>query len=290
MKRKRANGLMMLVFIALVFGSSGLNADNTITPGIELFESRQYGQAQNVFKQLVSANETDAAAQYYLGRTYFVLCGYSQAINHLERAVELENKQPDYYFWLGRAYGEKAQRAGVFKQAGLAKKIRKAFEQAVALNPKYVEARIGLGNFYAQAPRFMGGGIDKATEQAAALADLDVLKSELLRARILEEEKEPDRAEASYKVLEQRYGFSSSAFDLYGDYGKFLLRRGRFDEAIDILRKQTALRPENLSALFNLAAAYKAAGRSQDAAAEYAKAAKINPKCTPPKKQYAKEE
>jgi tetratricopeptide (TPR) repeat protein len=287
---RHTSPLAWLTIAALLLVPAGPRADDSATDGIQLFERQHYDEARRILKQTVAANAADPVGQYYLGRTYFMLCAYDQAIMHLERAVDLGKDEADYYFWLGRAYGEKAQRSGVLKQAGLAKKIRAAFEQAVALDARHAEARTGLGNFYAQAPRFMGGGLDKATEQANALVALDPFKSGLLSARILEEQKEPDRAEAIYKKLEERYGNSASAFDLYGDYGKFLLRQGDIDRAIGKLEKQVALKADSLSAHFNLAAAYKAAGRSQDATNEYARAAKINPRCEPPKKQYRKKE
>jgi tetratricopeptide (TPR) repeat protein len=287
---RRISALVLLTIAVFASVPPGSRADETVTRGARLFERQRYEEAEKVLKKSVAANAADAAGQYYLGRTYFMLCDYEQAITHLERAVNLDKNQSDYYFWLGRAYGEKAQRSGVFKKAGLAKKIRAAFEQAVALDSKHVEARAGLGNFYAQAPRFMGGGIDKATEQAKALAALNPLKGGLLNARILEEQKKRDRAEATYRELEVRYGNSPGAFDLYGEYGKFLLRQGRVDDAIGKLEKQVVLKSGNISAHFNLAAAYRAAGRSQEATNEYARAAKINPKCKPVKKQYTNKE
>lgn len=289
-RRRRMSPRLLFMIAIFISVTPGPRADDSVTKGIQLFERQQYEEAEKVLRQTIAANASDATGQYYLGRTYFMLCDYEQAIMHLERAADSGKNQADHYFWLGRAYGEKAQRSGVFKQAGLAKKIRAAFEQAVALDSKHVDARTGLGNFYAQAPRFMGGGIDKATEQAKALVALNPLKGGLLSARILEEQKEPDRAEAAYEKLEERYGNSPGAFDLYGEYGKFLLREGRIADAIGKLEKQVALKPGSISGHFNLAAAYKAAGRSQDAANEYAKAAKINPRCEPPKKQYRNKE
>ena len=274
---------MLLMLGSLVFVVFVCKADDPLTKGIDLFQHQQYREAKKVLEQVVAANESNAASQYYLGRTYLMLCDYDQAITHLQRAVDLEGHQPDYYYWLGRAYGEKTKRSGLLKQAGLAKRVRAAFEQAVTLDPNNVAARAALGNFYAQAPGFMGGGIDKATEQAAALMRLDPLQGELLQARILEERKKPNATEALYKKLETRYGASPGAFDLYGQYGKFLLRQGHSGDAISKLKKQLSLEPGDISAYFDLAAAYEAAGRSREAAAEYQKAAQINPACKPPK-------
>lgn len=260
-------------------------ADDPLTKGIDLFRHRQYREAEKVLAQVVTANESNAVGHYYLGRTYFMLCDYDQAITHLQQAIDLDSRQSRYDYWLGRAYGEKTRRSGLLRQAGLAKKVRAAFEQAVTLDPNNVAARAALGNFYAQAPGFMGGGIDKAAEQAVALTALDALQGELLKARILEEQKKPNDAEAAYKKLEEHYGNSPSASDIYGQYGKFLLRQDRPDDAIGKLQKQVQLEPNDLSAYFDLAAAYEAAGRSQEAAAEYQKAARINPACKPPNKR-----
>ena len=281
----RVPGTCVALLIAMsVSPPFGLRADDTLSDGAQLFERQQYQDAKTVLEQRISKNPADAGAQYFLGRTYFMLCDYERAIEHLNRAVNLDKTQPDYYFWLGRAYGEKAQRSGLLKQAVLANKIRSAFERAVVLDSAHAEARTGLGNFYAQAPGFMGGSLDAAAEQAQALTLLDPLKGGLLSARILEEQKDPVAAEATYKELEKRYGNLPGASRLYGAYGKFLLRQRRIDDAIAKLEKQVTLEPSKLSAHFNLAAAFEAAGRSRDAADEYAKAAKMNPTCKPPKK------
>ncbi len=281
----RARGVCVALLIAMsVSAPFGLRADATLPDAVRLFERQQYDDARTVLEQRLSKNPADAVTQYFLGRAYFMLCDYERAIEHLNRAVDLDKKQPDYYFWLGRAYGEKAQRSGLLKQAVLANKIRAAFERAVALDSGHAEARNGLGNFYAQAPGFMGGSLDAAAEQAQALTVLDPLKGGLLSARILEEQKDPVAAEMTYAELEKRYGHLPGASYLYAAYGKFLLRQRRIGDAIAKLETQVTLEPGKLSAHFNLAAAFEAAGRSRDAADQYAKAAKINPTCKPPKK------
>lgn len=288
--RSQLGPLVLCVLGTLASVIAGPRVDEALTRGVQRFERQQYREAKEVFKQIVAANATDAAGLYYLGRTYFALCDYDQAITHLQRAADLERSRSDYHFWLGRAYGEKARRSSVIKQAGLAKKVKGAFEEAVALDPNNAEARTALGNFYAQAPGFMGGGIDKATEQARALTALDPLKGELLRARILEEQKKAGDAEATYRKLEDHYGNSAGASDLYGAYGSFLLRQGRPGDAIEKLRNRVARGPGDASAHLDLAAAYAAAGRPREAVDEYQKAAEIGPMCKPEKMRNASEE
>lgn len=71
------------------------------------------------------------------------------------------------------AYANEGQKSGMFGAARYASKTKDEFEKAVALNPKYVEARFGLVQFYASAPGIMGGSYDKAFEQAKEIKAID---------------------------------------------------------------------------------------------------------------------
>src|SRR5258706_8281578 len=88
------------------------------------------------------------------------------AIGILEKAVAQSPKSAEAHFFLGSAYAAKAQESGMFSAASYASKVKDEFGTAVALNPKYVDARYGLVQLYAAAPGIMGGSFEKAFEQA----------------------------------------------------------------------------------------------------------------------------
>jgi tetratricopeptide (TPR) repeat protein len=71
------------------------------------------------------------------------------------------------HYALGRVYGQQAMTASVFKMPGLAAKTKEQFVKAVALDPRFFEARMGLAQFYLIAPGFAGGSTSKARELAA---------------------------------------------------------------------------------------------------------------------------
>src|SRR4051812_34732486 len=79
------------------------------------------------------------------------------AIQIMEKAVAQYPNSAEAHCYLSVAYGSKGQQAGLLHAAGLAGKARVECEKAVALNPKYVEARFGLAQFYAAAPGVVGG-------------------------------------------------------------------------------------------------------------------------------------
>ena len=61
-----------------------------------------------------------------------------------------------------------------------------------------------LGEFYAEAPGIIGGGKDKARQQADALMSLDPAIGHWVLARIAEKEKDPAKAESEYRARSRR--------------------------------------------------------------------------------------
>src|SRR3982750_4798012 len=71
------------------------------------------------------------------------------AVSLLEKAVAQSPNSAEAHYYLGGAYGAKAQQGGMFGAMSIAGKVKEEFEKAVALNPRYVDARFGLVEFYA---------------------------------------------------------------------------------------------------------------------------------------------
>lgn len=160
-----------------------LAASEAIAPGVQLFESRRFEEARKFFAPYVAKNSRDADAAYYLGRTLFALGRFEPAANQLEKAVEIRPNS-DTLLWLGRAYGQYAMQASLFKQAGLAKKCKAAWERAVALDPNNLNVREDLIQYYLRAPGFMGGSLEKAREQAVEIKKRDAVRGSLAAATI----------------------------------------------------------------------------------------------------------
>ena len=148
----------------------------------------------------ISANSRDAESNNLLCRAYFELEDWDRGISHCERAANLDPQNALYHLWLGRIYGEKADRAGFLKAAGLVKKVRSSFERAVELDPRNSEARSALAEFYVEAPGIVGGGKDKAREQAEALQPLSPAASHYVLGRIAEKNKDNGLAEREYRA------------------------------------------------------------------------------------------
>ena len=125
------------------------------------------------------ANPNNAELAYWLGRSYYELRDYDNAITNGEKSVELDPKNSDYHLWLGRAYGGKADREHSFF---LAKKVKKEFEDAVAANPSNIAARRDLEEFDIDAPWVVGGSKDEAKAQVDAIAAIDPVQGHLAQS------------------------------------------------------------------------------------------------------------
>ena len=252
------------------------SAHNSLTgQGVALYMARRYAEAKDTLLKAVAANPRDAEARAYLGQVYSD-DGHDPdaAAAALEEAVRLEPQRSLYHQWLGSAYGDQADKAGVFKGPGFAKKCRMEFEKAVALDPNDVEARDSLMQFYSQAPGIVGGGMDKARAQAAAITKLDPSRGFLAEASIAEREKDAEKAESFYRKALSAARDKGKA---YGELGRFLLKTKRNDEAVALFRQHVKDAPSDPAAHDDLADALMAQGQADEALAEYRRALELDP-------------
>src|SRR5215212_1406296 len=137
----------------------------SVEAGRRAFEAGQYAAAKAQLGAVARADPKNGAAAFYLGRVALMETNYDEAQRWLERAVAAAPRTAEYRVHLATAYGQQAARGSKFKGFGLAKKARAELEQAVALDPNSVDARIALVQFYLVAPGIVGGSADKARAQ-----------------------------------------------------------------------------------------------------------------------------
>lgn len=92
-------------------------------------------EAVDAFEAAVNADSTSYSAHYYLGWAFNELEQYSKAIAPLDKARQLNPKDPSVNFELGWAYDRSEDFA----------KASELFETAVTLKPDYSEAWFELG-------------------------------------------------------------------------------------------------------------------------------------------------
>jgi tetratricopeptide (TPR) repeat protein len=237
--QRHRNRLLPIVLAAL-----------TVTAAAEspaaLLAAGRADDAIQTLRQQIGRSPNDAEAHNLLCRAYFELEEWDRSISACERAVNLASTNSLYHLWLGRAFGEKADRVSFFSAAGIAKKVRTEFERAVELDPKSWEARSDLAEFYLEAPGIVGGGKDKARAQADAIAPLKPAIAHYLLGRIAEKNKNNASAEREYRAaIDASQGGAHAWLNL----ALFYRHTSRFDEmeqALHTMESRPLDRPESL--------------------------------------------
>jgi tetratricopeptide (TPR) repeat protein len=183
------------------------------------------GRMNDAISVLLTRN--DAESMHLLSRAYYATEHWDEAVKCGERAVTLRPGDAYYHLWLAREYGEKAANANPMTAAAQARKARSEFERAVQLDPASVEARLDLAQYYTEAPVIIGGGLDKARDQAVQVAKQNPAKSHLILARIAGKEKQFQEAESQ---LRQAIGEARDPAEYWLELARFYRLQGRPDD------------------------------------------------------------
>jgi len=170
----------------------------------------------------------------------------------------------NYWMWLGRAYGEKADNSNFLSAYGWAKKARSAFERAASADPRNVPALTDLAEFYAAAPSIVGGGTDKARQTATQLATLDAAKSHWVYAKIAEHDDDWATAERELKEAARLSGNGSYWLNLAFDYSK----QKRWDDMDAAVQQALTSKTRPVEAYYNAATDYLRVKRNLPQAAD----------------------
>jgi tetratricopeptide (TPR) repeat protein len=240
MKSRSFSSLIIFIFSPLL-----LPVYSATSPQ-ELLAAGRVDEAIQILEQQISHSAADAESNNLLCRAYYMIEEWDRGIAACERAVQLDPQKSLYHLWLGRVYGEKADRAGSLSALGLAKKVRVSFERAVEVDPKNWEARVDLAEFYFSAPGIVGGGKDKARAQADALLPLNPGMAHWVLARIAAKEKDNAGAEREYRAA---IAASHSGARAWFELASFFFHANRLDEMEQALRTMESSpvdRPDSL--------------------------------------------
>lgn len=232
-------------FLVLLMLIASLTASVADTPQ-DMLTAGRIDEAIATLNSRLSTAPSDAESSNLLCRAYYALDDWDRAESSCRKATALDPDNSRFHLWLGRVYGEKADRVNFLSAAGLAGKVRGEFERAVQLDPKDLDARLDLAEFYLSAPGIVGGGEQKARQQAQAIGAINPAREHWVYARIAERKDDAATAEREYhQYIDLSHGDSEAWLNL----ALFLRRRKRFDEmeqAIVKLSQAPMMKPDVL--------------------------------------------
>ena len=230
------------VLLLLPLAASTIGADPAVSELLSL------GRMNDAIAVL--GTRTDPQSMHLLSRVYYATERWDDAVRYGERAVSLRPDDAYYHLWLAREYGEKAANSNPLTAATLARKAKNEFERAVQLDPSNVEARLDLAQYYTEAPAIMGGGLDKARDQAVEVAKENSAKSHLILARIAMKEKQFPAAE---NQLRQAIREANNPAEYWLALAEFYRVRGRPDDMQKAVQSAVALPNRSAETFFDAA-------------------------------------
>ena len=206
--------------VLLILAGSALASVGEPTP-MDLLKSGSVDEAIRILNSQISANPNNPQTYGELCRVYNQLGDFDKAIQNCQKAIGIQPNNSEFHLWLGRAYGDKADRSGIFGGMGWAKKTAAEFERAVQLAPNDVQARADLTEFYREAPGLVGGGSDKAHQIVGDTERIDPVAAAVMRAQFALKDKDYRTAEAEARTAVQESGGSAHyLLELARVYGK----------------------------------------------------------------------
>jgi tetratricopeptide (TPR) repeat protein len=200
----------------------------------DMLAAGRVDQAIATLNTRLSSAPSDAESANLLCRSYYAMEDWERAESACRKAVSLDSNNGRYHLWLGRVYGEKADRAGFLGAASLVGKVRDEFQRAVQLDPQEVDTRLDLAEFYISAPGIVGGGTDKAEAQARIIGAKNPGREHWVYARIAEKKNKTETAEREYH---QYIELSHNDAEAWLNLALFLRRQKRLDEMEQALIK-----------------------------------------------------
>ena len=216
----------------------------------ELYQRTQYSEALRLLEAI-----PQKTGQVYelMGKCFYRLKEFSKATDALQEAVEAEPRNANYWMWLGRAWGRRAETSAFFNQPRYAVRARERFERAVELKPENREALSDLFRYYFEAPGFVGGGLDKAAELSERLRELYPPLYHSMQARMAEKREELPAAERFFR---QAAELAPEQHGRLADLARFLARQQRFDESDAAFERAARIAPDNAELKFTRARTY----------------------------------
>lgn len=205
--------LLFFLFVPICIWSQ-----SNFEKGEKLFQSKKYDEAQVILEGVLKSKPLDIKTMEYLGEIAAHQKTWVKGAEYFKKLKELRPAEADYYFKYGGCLAMRATEVNKIKAFTMIDDMKQAFEKAIILNPKHVQARWALIEIYLQLPGILGGSESKAIGYSNELAQFSPVDGYLSRGRIEEYFKRYTLAEKNY-IKANEIGKSKVTFQkLYNLY------------------------------------------------------------------------
>ena len=188
--------LVIYLGAAVIFSAAAWSADAAPEA---LLEAGHFKRLRAWAEPRLAANPNDALAAFYVGTAKQETGDPVGALPLAEKAVGLDPNNARYHLLVANACIQQAQNAGMFKGMSLAHRFRDEASKAASLDPKSIDAREALMEFYFEAPGMAGGDKKKARALADEIGTIDAVRGLLAQANLAGKEKNSTKQDEWYQ-------------------------------------------------------------------------------------------
>ncbi|MCD4819943.1 MAG: tetratricopeptide repeat protein [Candidatus Cloacimonetes bacterium] len=192
---------------------------------------------------------------------------YVEAIEILEKLIQTNEDNWEYYHWLGISYLEntKLPGTGMIKAMKIFKKAKKNLIKAVELNSEDIVAHEQLAYSYYYPPKIAGGNKKKALEHLEEIKKRDSKKGLEISIEFFLFDKEYEKAEQKCKMFINLYPDDP---DVYHHLGMIYQQKEDFQKAFDEFEKIIKKDSTALNSLYQIGRTTIFSGQNLDRGVE----------------------
>jgi predicted O-linked N-acetylglucosamine transferase (SPINDLY family) len=219
-KQRRNETLIQAIYnLQFEFDNHKKTLDNLHREALTLDHYGCYEEAEKKYKEILQWDENRADVLLNLGTLYYTTNRYQQALDTLLKCLELEPSKPIHHYSIGL----------VLEKVGAVIQSVQAYEEAITLDPEWIDAYNNLGNIFLKAGKI-------------------------------------EQAEANYR---KAIAANPNHFGSHLNLGNVLMERHQIDEAVETYEKALQLKPRDPDILHNLGVALDAKNDPAQAALYY---------------------
>lgn len=186
----------LLVFFISAYGFSQTSKENAAA----FIANKAFEKAQNEMLIFLESNPNDNDAIELLGDAYSHQKKWDEGIEQYKILTKKQPKNANYHYKYGGALGMKAQSISKFRALGIIGDIKSAFLKAAKLDPKHIDTRWALVEYYVALPGIIGGSTSGALKYAEELEDISKVDGYLAKGYIYEYDNDAAQAEKYYRL------------------------------------------------------------------------------------------
>ncbi|SEA47573.1 tetratricopeptide repeat protein [Alkalimonas amylolytica] len=213
-------------------------------PGVVLFESYQYDDAERYFKDHLSGQgDLYELSLLYLAKLSVLRNDGKKAVDFIEKSLAIEPNGVDEMILAGDAYCIRAMQVSMFRALRLGRACGQWYTRAADEHPENIQALRTAIQFHLDAPSIAGGSMNKARAFLDKLTDVSEEDARIINVLFVQENDSDQQAMAlANSFASMPYTNPRTAYDL----ASFFKRQNNVDKALELFSQVIAERSDDV--------------------------------------------